>query len=253
MKFKPCFIAPLCLLASAMTAAEQPTRDYTMVDLHNRLTTKLLDVGATSITFSVEWPLDIELPEGWFFLMGKLDIKKRGWHYLECLEVDPTQGKATFEVPYTQLSWSYWEEFKDYQKKAFFAVRVPFFSDFPWDKDKGKYEEDDESDAIDYSDELWWPEYCKIRGLQLDGKTPLDAAVGTTVQEAGQGGAKPSLASRDDKKLGIKNEELGIGGEESGMEGERPREPNAPAGRWLYLAALPLILAALWFLRRRKG
>ncbi|MCL1920113.1 MAG: hypothetical protein FWG50_03400, partial [Kiritimatiellaeota bacterium] len=41
--------------------------------------------------------------------------------------------------------------------------------------------------------------------------------------------------------------------EESGMEGERPREPNAPAGRWLYLAILPLILAALYFMRRRKG
>ncbi|MCL1921580.1 MAG: hypothetical protein FWG50_11015 [Kiritimatiellaeota bacterium] len=231
MKSKPCFIASLCLFASIVTADGKPARDYTMVDLHNRLVTKLLDVGTTSITIYVEWPLDMEFDVKWLYLMGKLDIKKRGWHYLECLEVDPTQGKATFEVPYTQLSWSYWEEFKDYQKKAFFAVRVPIPAESNFGVTRGRYEEDDETDVL----EGWW-----LR----EGNPPTAATTNAEV----------SLSSRRGKQLGVKDEESGVGGEESGMEGERPREPNAPAGHaWLYLAILPLILAVLYFLRRRKG
>ncbi|MCL1920942.1 MAG: hypothetical protein FWG50_07670 [Kiritimatiellaeota bacterium] len=64
----------------------------------------------------------------------------------------------------------------------------------------------------------------------------------------------------DEKKQAVADDSEGraaanreIRDEESGMEGERPREPNAPAGRWLYLAALPLVLAVLYFMRRRKG
>ncbi|MCL1921581.1 MAG: hypothetical protein FWG50_11020 [Kiritimatiellaeota bacterium] len=234
MKFKPCFIAPLCLLASAMTAAEQPARDYTMVDLGNGLTTKLLDVGTTSMTIYVEWPLDMEFEEGWFHLLGKLEIEERGWHALTFLEFDSTQGKTTFEVPYRQLSWYYPEDetnaCKGFEKKAFYAVRMVIPPDNPEGPFRGKYEEDDETDV----QEGWW-----LR----EGNPPT---VATT-------NAEVSLSSRRGKQLGVKDEESGIGGEESGMEGERPREPNAPVRRWLYLAILPLALAALYFLRRRKG
>jgi len=231
MKFKPCFIASLCLLASAILAEDKPTRDYTMVDLNNRLTTKLLDVGTTSMTIYVEWPLDVEIEEGWFYLMGKLDIEERGWSFLECLEVDPIQGKTTLEIQYDNIPWNWDEDSRlKFEQKTFFAVRIPIASDSPWGPAKGRYEEDDETDVF----EGWW-----LR----EGNPPTAATTNAEV----------SLSSRRGKKLEVKNEESGIGGEGSGMEGERPREPNAPAGRWLYLAALPLILAALYFMRRRKG
>ena len=149
MKIKPLFLAVLCLSAICTTVeANTPTRDYTMVDLHNRLATKMLDVGTTSFTFSVEWPLDIEIESKWFDFMGKLDIEKRGWDYMTFLEFDQTQGKAIFEFQYDGNLWDYNEEVKvASKKKAFFAVRIPIPEDSPWGPSRGKYEEDDETDV----------------------------------------------------------------------------------------------------------
>jgi len=237
MKLKNRFLALNLLIAPLYCWGEtppEPTRDYTMVDLHNRLTTKLLDVGTTSITFSVEWPLDVEIDYGWFYLMGKIDIERRGWDFLETLDADQAQGKTTYEVQYADLSWNYPEDDKvDFTAKAFFAVRIPIESDSPYGPSKGKYEEDDETDV----QEGWW-----LR----EGNSLSAATANAEVQDAQQDTAQTSLSSRRGKQLGVRNEE-------SGMEGERPREPNAPAGRWLYLAILPLALAALWLMRRRKG
>ena len=127
-------------------------RDYKMVDLRNRLTTELLAVGPTSITISVEWPLDIEIEWGRLDLMAKVNIEERGWHFLKSITVDPAQGKAIREILYTDTAWYDFEEFKSYfLKKVWFAVRVPLF--YPPDPDTlmsigagGKYEEDDEED-----------------------------------------------------------------------------------------------------------
>jgi len=162
-----------------------------MVDLHNRLTTKLLDVGTTSMVIYVEWPLDIEVPHGFFDLIGKLDIERRGWHDLTFLEIDLTQGKATLEVLYSQLSWYYpndsTNEFKDFEKKAFFAVRISDQAASPFGPFRGKYEEDDETDVFD---EDWWK-----------------------------------------------------------IDEEAPAKPSRP---WLYLAVLPVILAGLYLMRKKR-
>ena len=90
MKPKTLLLASFCLFVSSVTAeANTPTRDYKMVDLKNGLTTELLEVGKTSFTFSVQWPLDREIEMGYLELIGKLDIEKRGWEPLKSLYLDP--------------------------------------------------------------------------------------------------------------------------------------------------------------------
>ena len=152
MNSKPLFFILICVSAlSAIAETPAPKRDYTMVDLNNRLTTKMLDVGTTSFTFSIEWPLDIKIEYGWLDLIGKLDIQERGWHELTFLKVDRTQGKATFEIQFCNL-WDGAEWAKSSEKKAFFAVRIPIPDDSPYGPSKGMYEEDDETDVM----EGWW-------------------------------------------------------------------------------------------------
>jgi len=197
-----------------------------MVDLNNRLTTKLIDVGTTSMVIYVEWPLDIEIPHGWFYLVGKLDIKKRGWHDQTFLEVDHAQGKATFDIPYTQLSWTdpdHAEKFKDFEKKAFFAIRIPGEVHLPSGVAEGKYEEDDEIDEI-------------------AGKPP----VAKTETEIQQGEVKPSSPSRErEEQIGNRNDELG----EEKLQAE-PQENTS--SHWLYLVILPCVLALLYLMRKKK-
>jgi len=202
-----------------------------MVDLGNRLTTKLLDVGMTSMTIYVEWPLDMEFEEEWFHLMGKLDIEERGWHYLTFLEVDPTQGKATFEVRYAQLSWYYPDdstnEFKDFKKKAFYAIRVAIPPKDPEGIFRGKYEEDDETGDLS--------------------KAPLIVTTVTAeVQETKTGRAQVSPSNREgEEKLGIRNEELGE--EELGIE-----KQETPNRLWLYVGVIFFLSVVFYFLRKKK-
>jgi len=197
-----------------------------MVDLGNRLTTKLLNVGTTSLTIYAEWPLDIEVPEGWLYLMGKLDITERGWHYLTFLEVDQAQGKATLEVGYTQLAWHHFDEFKDFEKKAFFAVRVPVPPDTPLGVTRGRYEEDDEMDVFDIRE-------------KTDEETPSTEA--TQVKQGGnEGVAQVSSPSRKGEgKSGIRNEELEAEGEKS------------TSHFWLYAGIILLLATGFYFLRKR--
>jgi len=142
-------------------------RNYKMVDLKNGLTTELLEIGKTSLTFSVEWKLGMEFEEDTLYLMGKLNVESRGWNFIEALylnpsqwqdiypngfscfpvTLDPVQRKATFEIPYSHIMWSNDKEEKEFfLKKAFFAVRVPVFSNSPDGLTRGRYEEDDEQD-----------------------------------------------------------------------------------------------------------
>ena len=168
----PLLIAPLYCLGETNNS---PARDYTMVDLKNGLTTEMLEIGKTSFTFSVEWPLDMKFEEATLFLMGKLNIEVRGWSFLRALYLDPAyipqawtvsdpteldpiykrakidfaRRKATFEIPYSHIMWypEGWEgEKEDFERKAFFAVRVPNIADSPYAPNRGLYEEDDEED-----------------------------------------------------------------------------------------------------------
>ena len=169
MKNKTLLLTSLCLLASYATVkANAPVRDYKMVDLKNGLTTELLEIGKTSLTFSVEWKLGMEFDENTLYLMGKLNVELRGWDFIQALYLDPSQWqdiypagfpcfpvtldtvqrKATFKIPYSHIMWHDDEEEKEYfEKKAFFAVRVPLTTNLPeGNSSKGKYEEDDEQD-----------------------------------------------------------------------------------------------------------
>jgi len=208
-----------------------------MVDLGNRLTTKLLDVGTTSMTIYVEWPLDIEIDYGRFSLMGKLDIEERGWNSLGCLEVDPAQGNATLEILYDEMAWYYSELFKDFEKKAFFAVRVPIPKDWSMGITRGRYEEDDETDVLE-EDERYWRAWVETRVAEL--------------KQAEQGGAQASPPSREESAGNVATASLPSAEDET-QRLEAVATIDTPPNRlWLYLAILPLILAILYFMRKKK-
>ena len=223
----PLLIAPICCLGETSVT---PERDYTMVDLHNKLTTKLLDVGTTSMTIYVEWPLDIEIPDGWFDLMGKLDIEKRHWHSLTTLETDLTRGKAMFELLYDDIFWTppeYAEVFKGFEKKGFFAVRIPGPPHTPLGSSSGMYEEDDETDG----------EWFRIDGVSI---RELEAAI----QNIAQGGATVSTPNREEHS-GIKDPAVTA----TGNEPEQQTEMNR---LWLYLALSFGVLCAVFYFLRKK-
>ena len=225
----PLLALPLCGLGEALPFE----RDYTIVDLGNGLITKLMDVGTTSITFSVEWTPNVEIDHRWLYLMGKLDIEERGWHFLTSLEVDHTQdqGNVAFEVLYEEISWTYpgWaHEYKDFEKKAFFAVRIPAPSDIPLGVSRGKYEEDDETDVFDVQE-------------KTDEETPS--------AEVKQGEAQGRVAANSPNHEG--KVELGIGDKELGEE-ELGIEKEGANRLWLYLAILSFILALFYFMRKKK-
>jgi hypothetical protein len=116
---------PLCCLAET---GKTPAHDYKMVAFNNGLTAELIVIGPTSITFSVERSLDLERDEvTWVSLVGKLDIEKKGWYQLTNLDFEQLHGKATFEIPYSQLLWYDVDEYKSaFQERAWFALLLPF-------------------------------------------------------------------------------------------------------------------------------
>jgi hypothetical protein len=214
-----------------------------MIDRQNGLTPTLLSVGTNSFTFSVEWTPDVEFPEGWIELMGKLNEDQGWWDSLYDLVVDTeicastlwhshypveggvTHGKAIFEVQYASLPWATRDEQKaQLAEKAFFSVVVPDPNEAnAWIIEEVRKEMEAEKNAEKAAREM--------------GQAPVETTAGQTPDmNGGQSGAIPPEPPHPGK-----------------VEGERPREPNAPVRRWLYLAALPLVLAALYFMRRRKG
>ena len=221
------YLSAICATVEANTLA----RDYTMVDLHNRLTTKMIDVGTTSITISVEWPLDIEIESRWLDLMGKWDIKKRGWDSLADIDFDKTQGKVVVEILYDEMPWSYHEDMKlKYEKKAFFAVRIPIPQDSPWGPFRGKYEADDEV------------------GDKVEEAPPTDTA-GTEAPPAEKDVAQvsPPPPSNRNETTDIVKPTIA----DTYNESEPPEEK--PNRLWLYLV-LPLsVLGAVVYFMRKKA
>jgi hypothetical protein len=209
------FIIPLYCLGEAVNIINH---DYTMVDLRNRLTTKLLAAGPTSITLSVEWPLDIEIEQENLDLMAKLDIEQRGWSHLTSMWVDPTEGKAIREILYEDTSWHYFKETTNFEKKVWLAVRVPAF--YPPDPDTlmsigagGKYEEDDEED---------WDE-DNMRKSIAEFLAESDAQIQVTDRPKAQ--------------------------EERGEEKEGSVAQDNHL--WLYLIVLPCVCAVIYFVWRK--
>jgi len=233
MKTRYILLSSLCLLACTIRAEDKPlARDYTLVDLNNRLTTKLLNVGTTSMTIYAEWPLDIEVPNGWFYILGKLDVTERGWHELACLDVDKDQGKATFEILYDDMfryPSALVEVFKGFEQKAFFAIRIPGRPHTPLGAASGIYEEDDETDVFD-----------------------LPTATTTEVQDAGQNEAQtsPSATTPADRQAQQTSPHLGrleTTDEELGVE-----EPNETNRLWLFAGIIFCLYAICHFLRKKS-
>ena len=142
MRFKhllPLLITSLC----CMGETNKPARDYKMIDVQNGLTYKLLDIGTTSFTFFVEWPLDTEFDEGgWLDLFGKFHIDS-GWNPVFSTQVDPTQGKVTLEIPYNWLIWCNFEsERAKFEQKAFFQFSVSPPDDMGWLPSREEIEEE---------------------------------------------------------------------------------------------------------------
>jgi len=233
-------IAPLCCLGETSNTS---VRDYTMVDLRNGLITELLEIGPTSFTFSVEWPLDIKIAEGRLCLMGKLNPETRGWSFLKELDLDPThktgpflegswhsrfpvkvdqvQRKATFEILYDELVWYYmeWEKAK-FEKKAAFSVRVPVITNSPFGTNKGLYEEDDEED-----DE--------------EEKVTSTATVEAGGQDGGQGGVVPSPTGSTD------------GFQPSGQADTTGATAGDRRYLWLCVGIALALYAVFYFLRKK--
>ena len=247
MNMKALFFISLCLFITGATADGKPARDYTTVNLDDRLTVTMLNVGTTSFTFSVEWSPDVEFPEGVLNLMSKLDTKEPWWDNAVGLFINPTDragdhsneyysrfpveggfthGKAIFEILDGTFPDLYQEEMA-LASKITFSVTIP-------DPNFTGLEGIEEKLRKMTPDEL--QEFTKQLDEEL--KAPIKSITEqVTTVEDGQSGAVPPEPPHPGK-----------------VEGERPREPNAPVGHaWLYLAILPLVLAALWLLRRRKG
>jgi len=83
----------LCLLTNTATAETNTlSRDYRMVNLDNGVTSTLLEVGTTSVTFAVDWLLESPVPEK-LMLLGKRDMEDEWWSFLGEVEVLQKQGK----------------------------------------------------------------------------------------------------------------------------------------------------------------
>jgi len=113
-----------------------------MVDIQDGLTCKLLAVGTTSFTFSVEWKPDVKFPEEQLSLMCKRDPDQHWWDDIAGLYLNPankvgiymndcfpieggiTHGKATFEV-LDQYIPSLYRERMALSEKVFFGVTIP--------------------------------------------------------------------------------------------------------------------------------
>jgi len=70
MKVKPLFLITICLLVGCVMflmlkqqtdSGNAPKPEITMVNFPTGITNTLLNVSATSFTFSVEWPLVMDL------------------------------------------------------------------------------------------------------------------------------------------------------------------------------------------------
>ena len=248
----------LCCLLFLLTSplcwgeANTPTRDYKMVDLKNGLTTELLDIGKTSFTFSVKWPLDMEIEMGYLELVGKLDIEERGWCSLKDFHLDPDckaedwtaagpieinldQGKATFEALYDAVSWHYMKDM-DFSQKAFFAVRVPRHVRIEEGVYliRGMYEEDDE---IDYDEEeRAFPIVTPVEWIPAEERTKASALNRETADDR----ASPPLLAKGEMPKA-----------DGAVEGQG--EAVSPTGRvWLYASIFLAALCAVFYIVRKR-
>jgi len=236
---KNLILTTLCLLASTLTAQETdgtPKRDYTMVNFNSELTCKLLEIGTTSLTFSVEWSPDKDTPKT-LFLVGKLIPETRGWSFLHEIDINPAnreffsgdgwdsrfpkkvdlaQRTAIFEVQYRVIWWNEMEiTRKKFLQSATLTVGPGLSSpEEEWDR---VYEEHD--------------------------KKKEEAPPPVATAEAGvQEGEKTSPSQgKVEKQDGVV------------VEQEKSENKSNLNWLWLYAGILLLICAVFYFLRRKTS
>jgi len=216
MKFKPLLlllIMPYCYLGETNT----PARDYEMVDMQNRLTYKLLNIGTTSFTFYVEWPLDLEIGGGWLDLFGKLH-EDSWWNPVFCTQIDQSQGNVTLEIPYKRLTWYLDEsDWKYFEQKAFFHFAPTPPDDTGWLPSREEIEE----------------ELAKIRAER-------------------EGMVKPPPAENESSG-GIPAVESGGGFQPSGQADTTGATAGDRRYLWLYTAIALALCGVFYFLRKKTS
>jgi len=230
----------LCLLAgTAIAGTNAPARDYTIINFDTGLTTTILEVGTTSLTFVVEWSPDVDTPRT-LFLLGRLYPETQGWGGLYELEIDKAQSvvayldwssrfpkevdlnqrKAIFEVLYRVIPWYHMEpEKSELAQRAFFSVQWPV-------------EPEDWGDVYGNDNhEIFGPSAYEL-GIVTNAEN--------RIQEQESSDKQATITT--DKTL---NNIV--------VEDEQNRAmASSPNRLWLYLTILPCILAILYLMRRKK-
>ena len=125
----------LCLFVNTITAeADVPTRDYKTVNFDNGITSRILEIGATSVTFSVESSLGVTIPDK-VVMVGKLNMDWEAWNFWGEMKVVQKDGRATVEYRYSRFS-DLEPEATMFAQKAFFSVQI-FVSDEEWERTWG--------------------------------------------------------------------------------------------------------------------
>jgi len=212
-----------------------------MINFDTGLTTTILEVGTTSLTFVVEWSPNVDTPRT-LTLMGRLLPETRGWSSLEELELDKaksaiahlddwysrfpveldiTRRKATFEVPYHVIPWHHMEpENLKFSQRAFFSVQ--------WSVEP---------------EEEWWNVYGREENEKF-GATAYELGIVTNAENRTQeqeSGDKQATITTDKTLNNIV------------VEDEQNRAmASSPNRLWLYLAILSFILAILYLMWRKK-
>ena len=209
----------LCLLAgTAIAEMNTPARDYRVVNFDNGITSTLLEIGTTSVTFSVECAPDTTVPDK-VVVLGKLNMDWDAWNFWGEMDVIQTQGLFIVEYPY---EWVLPLEpnVTMFAQKAFFSLQI-FISDEDWEA-------------------TWGADGYGTNGVV---SSPINAQFTETKEDRIMMVSSPN---REDK-LRMRNEELRIGEEE--LEVEKQETSNR---LWLYLTILPCILAILYLMRKKR-
>ena len=208
--------APLCCWSAT---SDVPIRDYRTVNFDNGITSRVIEVGTTSVTFSVEWTLDTDIPTD-LMLIGKMDIEETVWDFLGQEEVVQTEGKAIVEHLYTRFPVL--EPVATlYAQKAFFSLQMLVGSEEEWET-------------------TWGADGWATNGVV---EPPINAPPPVAgVPEDKQGRVESSSPSHQGKS-GIRNEKL---------ETEEQQAKASPSHFWLYAGIALCVLCAIFYFLRRK-
>ena len=218
MKTKFIFLASFYLLASATIAeASAPARDYKTINFDNGITSRVLEVGSTSVTFSVEWSLDIAIPAN-LMVIGKLNMVWKSWSFWGEVDVAQNQGRTTVEYLYAQFP-PLEPAATRFAQKAFFSIQMPIRSEEEWDT-------------------TWGADGWATNGVV---EPPLNAPTVEAQQDEGR--AQASSPSRE-KKIGTRNTAVTDTDDE---ENQREKASHL----WLYVGIILVIGAGFYFLRKR--